>query len=383
LARRRVPDRYRVGITRHRPGDGGEARELAAWWLSRFGAGWLAPERNAWLYERNPCVGPDGPGPWVCRRDGRIVGQQGEVPFDLSVGGELRPAVWAVDLEVDEAHRLRGVGPALIATLLEARPIVAMVDLSEEGYAAFTGAGCADLGAVPVYRRPLDLSRALRSGRAPAALRRLGPAVPVLSLALRLADGLAGAATRLAGARLVPVDRFDERSDEVWDAARPSHPVLARRDHAALAWRIDGRPDADRLRRYYLVRRGAAIGYAVLRTTTTGGAAGRAAEGNGAAVETAVVVDYLAPVRWVAPLLLAAGRSARRDGAAALSVKTRTRADRALRLAGFVRRSLADDRELRLLVHCAEGPPVADLVGDAGAWFLTSTDSNLEHPTAG
>lgn len=372
MARRRVPDRYRVGITRHRPDDEGEASELAAWWLDRFGAGWLAPERNAWLYERNPCLGPDGPGPWVCRRGGRIVGQQGEVPFDLSVGGELRPAVWAVDLEVDEDHRLRGVGPALIATLLEARPIVAMVDLSEEGHAAFTGAGCADLGTVPVYRRPLDLRRAMGSGSAPAALRRLGPALPVLSLALRLADGLAGAATRLAGARLVPVDRFDERSDEVWEAASPSHPVLARRDLAALAWRIDGRPDAARLRRYYLVRRGRAIGYAVLRPTTTGGSV----------VESAVVVDYLAPPRWVAPLLLAACRAARRDGAAALSVKTRTPADRALRLAGFVRRSLAHDRELRLLVHCTEGPPVADLVGDAEAWFLTSTDSNLEHPTA-
>ena len=358
-----------MGITRHRPDDAGEAAELAAWWRAVFGPGWLAPERNRWLYEQNPCLGPDGPGPWVCRRDGRIVGQQGEVPFDLQVGGELRRAVWAVDLHVDEAWRLRGVGPALIATLLEQRPIVCMVDLSDEGYAAFRGAGCTDLGLVPTYRRPLDARRALHMNGAPARLRRLAP---VVAPALRAADGLAGAAVRLAGARLVPVDRLDERTDEVWETARPHYPVMARRDLAALAWRIDERPDRDRLRRYYLVRRGRAVGYVVLRPTVSSGE------------PSTVVIDYLAPPAWVAPLLLAAGRAAhRRDGAVALSVKTRNeRADRALRAAGFIRRARAHDRRLQLLVHCAEDSEASALIHQPGAWFLTATDSNLEHPVA-
>jgi GNAT superfamily N-acetyltransferase len=364
---RRVPERFRVGITRHRPGDPSEAAELAAWWREVFGPGWLEAERNAWLYEQNPCVGPDGPGPWLCRRDGKIVGQQGEVPFELQVGGRLRPAVWALDLHVDGAWRLRGVGPALIATLLERNPIVCMLDLSDDGYGAFSGAGATDLGTIRIYRRPLDARRALHMAGAPAALRRFAPLVaPVL----RLADAVAGAATRLAGARLVAVDRFDERSDEAWEAAHPSYPVLARRDRAALAWRIDQRPDRDVLRRHYLVRRGRAIGYVVLRPTTASGE------------RSAVVVDYLAPPQWVAPLLMAAGRAARRDGAVALSVKTRNdRADRALRLAGFVRRAREHDRQLQLMVHCTEDGETSALVHQPNAWFLTATDSNLEHPT--
>lgn len=366
---KKVPERFKAGITRFQPGDASEAEELAAWWLEAFGSGWLAPDRNAWLYEQNPCLGTDGPGPWLCRRGGKIVGQQGEVPFELQVGHDIRPAVWAVDLHVDDAWRLRGVGPGLIATLLERNPIVCMVDLSEEGYAAFTGAGCADLDTVPAYRRPLDARRALAMEGAPAALRRFAP---ILGPALRLADGLAAAGTRLSGARLVPVDRLDERVDEVWAASRSAYPVLARRDLAALAWRIDQRPDRDHLRRYYLLRRGRAVGYVVLRPTTSSGQ------------PAVVVVDYLAPPRWVAPLLLAAGRVARRQGAVALAVKTRNqRADRALRSAGFIRRARDHDRELRLLVHCTEDEHIDALVGEAGAWFLTSTDSNLEHPTTG
>jgi GNAT superfamily N-acetyltransferase len=364
----RVPDRFRVGIARHRPDDPVEAGEVSAWWLEVFGPGWIEPERNAWLYEQNPCVGPDGPGPWLCRRDGRIVGQQGEVPFELSVGGRPRPAVWALDLHVDDAWRLRGVGPALVATLLERNPIVCMLDLSDDGYAAFSGAGATGLGTIRIYRRPLDARRALHMAGAPERLRRLAPLVaPVL----RLADGLAGVATRLAGARLVPVDRFDERSDEAWEAAHGDYPVLARRDRAALAWRIDQRPDRDVLRRFYLVRRGRTLGYVVLRPTTASGE------------PSAVVIDYLAPPQWVAPLLLAAGRVARRDGAVALSVKTRNeRADRALRATGFVRRAREHDRQLQLMVHCTEDGETSALVHQPGAWFLTATDSNLEHPTA-
>lgn len=361
-----------MGITRFAPGD---ADEVAAWWRQRFGEGWLEPERNAWLYERNPCIGEDGPGPWICRREGEIVGQQGEVPFDLQVGPDVHRASWGVDLEVDESWRLRGVGPALIATFLEARRIVCCLDMSDEGFAAFKGAGCVDLGTVPVYRRPLVARRAVRMSGVPRVVQRLGP---VMAPLLGVLDAALAASVRLRGARLVPVPRFDERVDDVWAAARPCYGVLARRDRAALTWRIDQRPDRDLLRRYYLTRRGRTLGYVVLRPSTSSDE------------PTVVVVDYLAPPRWVAPLLLAAGRAARRDGAVALSVKTRNpQADRALRRAGFVRRQLDHDRARRAMVHCA-GDTAVDTGGDAGAralaarlhdadaWFFTATDSNLE-----
>jgi GNAT superfamily N-acetyltransferase len=364
--RLRVPERFKVGITRYRPED---ADDLAAWWLERFGPLWLAPERNAWLYDENPFFGDEGRGPWLCRRDGKIVGQQNDMPFDLQIGDEVRHTLWAVDLEVDEAWRLKGVGPALMSTMLERLTVACMLDLSDEGFAAFTAAGCTSLGTVDAYRRPLDPRRALHMAGVPAKLRRFGP---VLVPALRLFDAAASGLTRLSGAKLVPVDRLDERVDEVWAAARPHYPVMAQRDLRALAYRIDKRPDQANLRRYYLVRRGRTLGYVVLRPTISSGE------------RAVVVVDYLAPPRWVAPLLLAAGRAARRDGAVSLSVKTRNvPADRSLRLSGFIARALDHDQDRRFLVYCTEDGQVADLVRDPDKWFVTSTDSNLEIMTWG
>jgi hypothetical protein len=372
---RRVPDRFRVGITRFEPKNADEADEVAAWWRERFGEVWLEPARNAWLYEKNPCLGDDGPGPWICRRKGAIVGQQGEVPFDLQLGPEVHRASWAVDLEVDEGWRLKGVGPALIATLLEARPIVCSLDLSDEGYAAFKGAGAFDLGTVGVYRRPLDPRRVVRMAGVPAIVQRLAPVVAPVA---RLLDGALAASVRLRGAKLVAIDRFDERVDDVWDAAHPFYGALARRDLAALAWRIDERADRDRLLRYYLVRRGRTLGYVVLRPSAS------------ADERTVVVVDYLAPPRWVAPLLLLAGRAAHREhGAVAMSVKTRNvQADRSLRLAGFVNRRMGHDHDRRFMVNTldeGERAVPAEVVArlhDTDGWFVTGTDSNLEFAAA-
>jgi hypothetical protein len=96
-----------------------------------------------------------------------------------------------------------------------------------------------------------------------------------------------------------------------------------------------------------------------------------------------VVVDYLAPARWVAPLLVAAGVAARRDGAVAMSVKTRNRpADRYLRAAGFIRRRKGADDPIRFMVHCTDSEDVYGLVTDPNRWLVTSADSDLEYATA-
>jgi hypothetical protein len=94
---------------------------------------------------------------------------------------------------------------------------------------------------------------------------------------------------------------------------------------------------------------------------------------------TAVIVDYLAAPRWVAPLLVAAGGVARRQGAVAMSVKTRNEpADRHLRTAGFVRRQRGTDEPVRFMVRCND-PVVAPLVNEPANWFVTSADSDLEY----
>jgi Acetyltransferase (GNAT) domain len=362
----RVPDRYRAGITRCTPAD---TDDLRTFQLRTFESGSREVDaaRTAWLFDRNPCRTAGGTRDiYVCRRDGQIVGQQAEIPFDLRVAGRDRRAAWTVDLMVDDEWRLRGVGPGLMATQLDARPLSFGLNLSEKGYATYTRSGWADLGVVPVYLRPLDLAAAARGGLVPG---RAGRVAPVAGPVLRFADTAAVGALRAAGARLVDVERLDARSDDVWAAASGHYAVLARRDLAALAWRIDDRPDAALLHRHYLIVRGRPVGYAAVRA------------GGTPATPTAVVVDYLAPPRWVAPLLVATGRAARGRGAVAMSVKTRNGpADRALRLAGFVRRERGADEPIRFMAHAEDDDgDVNALVSDPDAWFVTSADSDLEY----
>lgn len=361
----KVPERFKVGITRYTPAD---ADDLLAFQLRTFetGSRQVDGPRAAWLFDQNPCRTDDATRDlWVCRRDGAVVGQQAEIPFDLRVGPQDRRAAWAIDLMVDDAWRLRGVGPALVATQLEGRTIVAGLNLSDKGYATYIRGGWTDLGIVPVYLRPLDLARAARVGTVPTSVARVAP---VAGPVLRALDRAALAALRSAGARLEPIERFDERVDEVWQAVTDDYAVIARRDLPALKWRIDRRPDRNLLQRHYLVVRGRAVGYVVLRRAGT------------AADPTVVVVDYLAPPRWVAPLLVAAGVVARRQGAIAMSMKTRNEpADRYLRAAGFVRRDQGTDAPVRFMVRCTDDDDVCALVNDADRWFVTSADSDLEY----
>jgi hypothetical protein len=362
-----VPARFLAGITRYQDSDAADLREFQ---LRTFGEGTrqLDRQRFAWLFERNPCRSPEGPGLWVCRRDGKIVGQQAEIAFELSVGGRVRPAAWTVDLMVDEAWRIRGVGPGLVATQLAQRGLAGGLNLSEHGKRTYERGGWSDLGLVGVYVRPLDVNRAMRLADVPDRIRRLAP---VADVGLRAADLALTGAARAANLRLEPVDHFDDdRLDEVWALASRDYRVLAVRDAATNRWRLDDRPDRDRMQRFLLRQGDRVLGYVVLRSNAGDGE------------RAAVVVDYLAPVRWVAPLLTLAAFEARRDGAVALLCKTRNvPADRRLRAAGFLWRQAVGDDPIRFMFRCdeeAEGGEVARLVTDPDAWFITSADSDLE-----
>jgi len=187
----------------------------------------------------------------------------------------------------------------------------------------------------------------------------------VLGPALRAIDGVFAIVLRLLGLRLEAVDRFDDRVDEVWERAAGDHPVLACRDAAHVRWRFDECPEAGELQRYYLTRGGRTLGYVVLQPSKRWDA------------PVSLVIDYLAPARWVAPLLVRAAHEARRQGAFTLVCRTlNQQADRRLRLALFVRRGTNVATPLRLVARCAV-PADCTLVGDANSWLLTAADSDL------
>lgn len=359
-----VPDRFKAGIARYQPSD---AADLGAFQMSTFGIDGrqLDPERFDWLFRRNPHLGDDGPPLWICRRKGEIVGQQAEIPFTMVVDGTPIPAGWAIDLMVAADWRIRGVGPGLVATHAEQRGFVVGLTQTEDAVNIYLRNGWTEVGSsVPAYMRVLDARTVLRTapfgGRARSA-------APVAGVGLRALDAALAGVGWLAGLRLVPVRRFDARVDEVWEAARGDYCVLARRDAATVAWNIDQRPEADLYHRFYLVKGGRTLGYVVFRTTEHWG--GR----------TMSVVDYLAPARWVAPMLTLAGHAARREGAFALMCRTfNTPAERSLRAAGFVLRGAGTTAPLRMFVHSTLDDAAVDAaVVRPEAWFLTAADADL------
>jgi GNAT superfamily N-acetyltransferase len=358
----KVHERFKAGISRYRPATDGD--DLAEFQRSTFGDGsrQLDPERFAWLYERNPGHHDDDPGVWICRRNDTIVGQQAEIGFDAKIGDEQRPAVWAIDLMVDPEWRVRGIGPGLVDTHLAQRDLVVGVTQAEDAVKLYERFAWTDVGTVPSYLRPLDIRRTFQLAPVPARLRRFGP---VLAPVLRLVDAVMALVLRLIGLRLTRVDRFDERVDEVWRHSSPDYPVLACRDAAHVRWRFDECPEAGELQRYYLTRRQRTLGYVVLQP------------GERWDHPVSLVVDYLAPVRWVAPLLTCAAHEARRQGAFAVVCRTLNQpGDRWLRLALFIRRGMDVAAPLRLMVHCS-APAAATLLGHPDAWLLTAADSDL------
>ncbi|HEY3139538.1 MAG TPA: GNAT family N-acetyltransferase [Acidimicrobiales bacterium] len=355
----KVSERFKVGITRYRPTD---AEDLAAFQRTAFGedAKQLDKDRFAWMFERNPARTDEGPGVWVCRRNGVVVGQQAEIPVDLVVDGQSQPAAWGIDLMVDPEWRLKGVGPGLMATQLEAHDVVIGLTQAEEAFKSYMRGGWTDVGVVPVYVRPVDVKRFLRVAPVPGQARRLAPVAGPL---LRGFDWVASRWLRARGLRLVPVDRFDARVDEVWAAASGDYGVIAVRDAASTTWRLDDRPDADELRRYYLMQGGQAVGYLALRHRERWGD------------QAAYIVDFLAPKRRIGALLLLAGRAARRDGAFALVCRTLCHEVEQSQL--FVRTGIDVAAPLHLVLNTSTNDLVADRLADRRSWFLTLADSDL------
>ena len=361
-----VPARFKAGIVPYDPSDPGDVADLAAFQRATFGddGRQLDPARSAWLFTTNPHRFEGSSGIWICRRKGEIVGQQAEIAFRLVVDGQEHPAGWAIDLMVAPEWRIRGVGPGLMATHAEQRSCVAGLTQNEDAVNIYRRAGWAEVGTVPVFMRVLDPAELSR--RAPFAAR-LKPVAPVLGLGLRGVDALLGGAARLAGLRLEAVDRFDERVDAVWERSVGDYPVLAKRDATSVSWYFDQRPEAAEFHRFYLVRGSSVLGYVALRTTDHWGGFSMA------------VIDYLAPARWVAPMLTLAARWAQRQGAFVLMCRTACPpAERSLRAAGFVLRGQQAALPLRMFVHCDVPDEAAKAaVGRPGTWFLTAADADL------
>jgi hypothetical protein len=211
------------------------------------------------------------------------------------------------------------------------------------------------------FVRPL-VPKACGAGlNAPTLLTSLAPA-SLFRGSAALAGSIMGAAK---GATLEPIGAFDERADAIWALASRDYPIVARRDFTWLRWRYDDAPQRGLYSRYYLVRKGAAVGYAVARLRNWNG------------YTAANVVDYFAPRDSLAPLLALLFRELNRQRAVAVFVdQVHSGTETTLKALGCLRvrdswRFMYDVRD--------RGSARAARLADVGSWHVTPGDSDYEH----
>ena len=181
----------------------------------------------------------------------------------------------------------------------------------------------------------------------------------------REARGVRCSRARALRTKLELVERFDERADAIWASAKRFYPVLATRTLRDLSWRFDEGPHARLYRRYYLVHRGHAIGYVVLRSKPRDN------------VGALRIVDYLVAPDALGALLAHCIVLAQRERCAVVELITRNPSGRRrIRSLGFLPTSSEYEREFMVSVESDD--PLHDRVTDPESWFVTCGDSDLE-----
>lgn len=343
--------------------DAGHKEALRAFQREQFGehARQGDDEFFEWLFERNPHRDAAGPSLWLCKRDGIVVGQQASIPVVLKVGDVECRAAWNIDWMVHPAWRLKGVAPALFAAYAQNTEIMLGLGVEEVPYRSFVRSGWTDMGPLSLFVRPLDPQACAKGLNAPRLLARLAPR-SVLRGSATVLGRMAGL---MAGVSLEPIPAFDARVNAVWEAAGREHVIMVKRDFETLSWRFDDGPHRTHYQRYYLMRRGQVVGYIVVRLESWHGhVVGR-------------VIDYLAPMRWLRPLLALTFEALNAKGAAAVFVEQRdAHCEKILRSVGCLRVRASHKFMLNLRDRSS---PLLGMLAHPGNWFLMPGDGDYDH----
>ena len=320
----------------------------------------LDPAHIGWLFGPNPSRSDNELTMWISRRGGRIVGNIGAILAEVQIDGEPASVAWSVEALVDERWR----GTEVAQELAEARNRVldsrffGALGISDAGHRFALRRGYVGMSPMSTRVWLADPSRLLARHGPPPRFAQV--ARPFVLAAGTLVRGLCRLRSRRA--ELVPIESFDERSDTLWREVAPSYRVIGRRDAAWLEWRFDSCPERASYQRYYVSVDGAIVGFVVLRMWL------RNEE------PFLSVVDYLAAPRHLGPMFGLAALRAQALGAAGVVCRaTHPGTHRSLRYLGYMRRH----QGARFMVKIEGDDPLAPVVLNAGNWFLTAADSDV------
>jgi hypothetical protein len=250
----------------------GDAENVERFLLSvREFSGSVVPEQErrvwCWLFVR----GKEAPDTAVVAENGsgEIIAHYGIARLVYRVDGKDVPAGMICKLAIAEPYRREPLFLKLTLELLKAYPDRGLAFVqglaNRKGLVGFHRAfGFRPIGDVPVYVKPLRLTRVARRVLPPGLS---GLLVPFVAILQRLADGLRkiSRAERAAGPfRIEEAGRLPEDFDAAWRCLESRHRIFARRSAEVLQWRFFDAP-ARAYRVFLVSEHGRTVGYFVLR----------------------------------------------------------------------------------------------------------------------
>ncbi len=89
-------------------------------------------------------------------KDKKVLGQQGSIAFSLNTPEKLIDGAFAIDLRVNNDWKMKGLGVALIGSLINRFELLIGLGISDDAYPMFKRQGWLDLGTVNFYLMPLN-----------------------------------------------------------------------------------------------------------------------------------------------------------------------------------------------------------------------------------
>ncbi|WP_239493214.1 GNAT family N-acetyltransferase [Luteitalea sp. TBR-22] len=324
----------------------------------------LIEPRWRWMFEESARRVGVAPMVWVYRASSGVVAHHGAIAVRCKVGDQTLTTGWFVETMVHEKYRGRAVGPMLVKKALEDVPFNLSLGQTTQMREMQFALGWVEVAPLPLAALAVRGARVL-TGKGHPATR------PLASLVLdaRRRLGMLRGGT-LRGVDVVRDGAFGAEHDALWERVAAAVPVAVVRDASFLTWKYRSQPGQRSVT--FDVRQGARLLGTVAYVVREPDSAYR--------YRRAVVTDILVPPSEPASVracVRALHDVAREDGVDLVSVGLRQPVIEAeLRRQGYLTRP----PQRVFLVAGPEGHPVRQWLDAPDAWFLSTSDSDIDRP---
>lgn len=216
---------------------------------------WGSLEYWRWKYTKNPAGSPII---WLAERDGKIIGHYGIIPMTMKVGNSYVVGSFACDAATHPDYQGQGIFSSIVNR--------SCLDAGENGIPITYGFANTILG--PTYRRYEHTGHICLMKRMikvlewePVLARYMGNNFLVRSAAAGLGRMLRARPRRRL--TIETIDRFDERTDALWEQTCRNFNIIVRRNRTYLNWRYADHP-AKEYTIYVAVKGDSILGYCIL-----------------------------------------------------------------------------------------------------------------------